>query len=184
MIQDIQSYTPTSSDKFLIDTNVLLFLYCPLGNYQQFIIQKYSSFFNDMVNAGSTLYISSQILSEFINVYLRLDFKIFQNQSGNSGAIYKRDYRSSARFGPTVAALVNTLNNQVFNVVQKLDDNFANISASNILSNIDKIDHNDAYYAELVAGTGIKVLTDDKDYEIYKTTHEIFTGNPRLISAR
>ena len=73
MIIDIKKHNPSGSESYLLDTNIWLFLYCPIGNYKKDIISKYSSFYNKLLKAHSTLYTTSLILSEFINTYLRID---------------------------------------------------------------------------------------------------------------
>lgn len=180
MIFDISNHIPSHQDKYLVDTNILLLIYCPIGNHRQEAQRQYSTYLGKILNAKSELYVTSQVLSEFINRYLRLDFKLFQKSAGRQ-VDYKRDYRGSANFNTTHAAMVPILKSQILKMCQRLDDDFSSIDLDTILTNIELIDHNDAYYAELIQHRKLGILTDDGDYSIYKGKFNIYTANKRLI---
>ncbi len=105
MIIDIQTHTPSKSEHYILDTNIWLFLYCSIGNYKRSTIKKYSSFYNKLLKADSTLYTTSLILSEFINRYLRIDCR-FNNVHIKK---YKSDYRPSQAFSETFKIIEQTV---------------------------------------------------------------------------
>lgn len=182
MVIDIQQHTPNNSDKFLVDTNILVFLFCPIANNRPSKVKKYSKYFSTLISSQSEVYITSQILSEFINVYFRIDFGLYKNRIGYV-ADYKKDYRQSQDFKKAAKTLKGIISNQVLKTFKRLDDDFNNCNIQNILNELEDIDHNDGYYAELVRNKDINILTDDSDFSIYKDSHKLFSGNPRLIGA-
>lgn len=180
MIVDIENHTPTNSDKYLIDTNILLLVYCPIASHRPDAQKQYSSYLSKLRAAKSELYVTSQVLSEFINTYFRLDFKLFQNKT--AGRLdYKKDYRNSTDFKTTHSAMIPILQSQILKMCQKLDDEFSSIDLDSVLKNIALIDHNDAYYAELIQRKRLHILTDDGDYAIYKDKFDIYTANTKLL---
>ena len=177
MIIDIRKHNPSSSEHYLLDTNIWLFLHCPIGNYRKEKITKYSSFYNKLLKAHSTLYTTSLILSEFINVYLRTDCKINEIQRDK----YKSDYRPSPAFSKTFKIIEQTVKRKMLNQVKCLDDEMSKMSFDQILHDSRRSDFNDAYMSHLVKDKGINILTDDHDFSKLVRNHKIFTGNPKSL---
>lgn len=75
-IIDICTYMPLENDKFFFDTNIWMYLYCPIGNYNKQVIGEYDGFFKKAYQARSPIFISSLVLSEFFNAWIKLDFNI------------------------------------------------------------------------------------------------------------
>lgn len=178
MIIDIRKHNPSGSEHYLLDTNIWLFLYCPIGNYREDIVSKYSFFYNKLLKAHSTLYTTSLILSEFINVYLRMDCKINETSRDK----YKSDYRPSPAFLKTFEIIEQTVKGKILNQVKCLDDEMNKMSFDQILCDSRRSDFNDAYVSNLVRGKGIDILTDDRDFSKLVRNHNIFTGNPKLLN--
>ena len=66
----------SSSDKIIIDANVLIYVYCPLnGSSSEQFASHYSSLIQKIVEAKASVYVNSLVVSEFINYWLRLDYK-------------------------------------------------------------------------------------------------------------
>lgn len=59
----VDSYQPQVNDKFFFDTNIWMYLYCPIGNYKKRIIQKYDGFLKRALQSKSSIFISSLVLS-------------------------------------------------------------------------------------------------------------------------
>ena len=178
MIVDIQTHTPSRSEHYLLDTNIWLFLYCPIGDSRRNIISKYSSFYNKLIKNHSTLYTTSLILSEFINRYLRMDCWINEKISRDK---YKSDYRPSQAFSKTFKIIEQTVKEKILNQVKCLDDEMSKMSFDQILHDSRRSDFNDAYVSNLVKGKGISILTDDYDFSKLVRNHKIFTGNPKSL---
>ncbi len=94
----ITEYTPISSDRFFFDNNIWIYIFCPLGDHRSDLVNLYNDFFGKVLDAESTIFVSSLILSEYYNRYVRLDFNIWR---GNEIRNFKNDYRPTDKFKET-----------------------------------------------------------------------------------
>ena len=168
---DINSYTPKSSDVFFFDNNIWMYLFCPLGNYNQNRQRIYSSFLQSIQTSRGTIFTTSLILSEFSNRYLRMDFEQWKRDSGNITADFKRDYVGSTQY-LKAAQEVGIQIKTIMRICEKSPDNFNAINLNQVLNHLKSIDFNDSYYIELAELSGWKIVTDDGDFTNY-TNHSL-----------
>jgi len=169
---DVNTYNPKSSDKFFFDNNIWMYLYCPIGNHNQYAVKKYSNFFSKIIDANSTIYVSSLILSEFYNTYSRLDFNIWRK---NKIKDYKKDYRHTQQFKETSETIVNTIESRILGIAKRINDEFIDLPIEEISLKCKNLDFNDSYYIELAKKTNCKIVTNDKDFLIISDDVEILT---------
>ncbi len=181
MIHNAETYSPNSSDKFLIDTNIWLFLHCPIGNHKGHIVAKYSQFFKKMLTANSQIIVCSAVVSEFLNRYVKIDYEL-RKQTDRAIQEYKKTYRPSAHYRLALKQAVTALNGKILPGAKRITDNFEVISTDNIFSHTQNVDISDGYLFELIRGQNIKILTDDSDFSHFKNDCEIYTTNPKLIA--
>lgn len=161
-VLDIKSYSPNKTDQFFIDANILFYLYCPLGDYPKNIIDEYSVFIKKVINSGSKIFISSLVLSEFINRFGRLEFELWKSTIGNPRKDYNRDFKKSNEFKTCMRLVKKIIQKQILSYITLIDDEISNLNISAILSDIDKIDFNDRYYIALAILKNLKIITHDK----------------------
>ncbi len=181
-IININNYSPVHTDKFLFDANIWLYLYCPLGSYNSAAIKNYENFLVKVIKANSTIYISSLILSEFINRYIRLDFNIKKNINPGQFAEFKKDYRPSAEYSNTIKTIRATINQQISQITKQADDNFSGYNLKDILNRIENSDFNDLCSEELSSISSFKIVTDDRDFLHAIKAIEVLTANPKLLN--
>lgn len=159
----INSYTPKSSDTFLFDNNIWMYIFCPLANFQKDKRQKtYSRFFENLLSRNLHIYINALILSEFSNRYLKLDFDLANKQN----AVYrnfKRDYVGSDRYIKTVGEIKSYLL-QIIKVCQRCSDEFNSINISEVFNLFESIGFNDSYYIHLSKKKNWIIVSDDSDF--------------------
>lgn len=170
-IVNIKNYTPKSSDVFFFDNNIWMFLFCPIGDYNQKRQKVYSSFLQSIQTSRGTIFISSLVLSEFTNRYLRMDFELWKKTTGDYSADFKKDYVSSSKYSLTVKEIKIQIN-KIMRFCEKSSDNFNAINLDNVLNHLSVIDFNDSYYIELAKLDNWKLVTDDKDFTTY-TNHSL-----------
>ena len=56
---DISTYNPTKNDSFFVDNNVWMYLFCPVGNYNEYLVNTYNTFFFKILKNKCTIYTSS-----------------------------------------------------------------------------------------------------------------------------
>lgn len=177
-IFDIEQYSPDKGERFMFDTNIWMYIFCPIGNYKMHIVRQYSSFLKKVKDTEAEIIINLLILSEFINSYLRLEFEIFKKS--NPGAEFKRDFKKNASYKGTIHNISLAVKN-ILKISKKVDDKFSSIDIENIISEFEKqnSDFNDLYYQCFCQIEKVKIVTDDRDFKF--TDNEIITGNPRIL---
>jgi predicted nucleic acid-binding protein len=153
----------SKEDKILIDTNVLLYVYCPLTSqrYDRYIAH-YTDTIQNIVDAKSTVYVNSLIISEFVNRWLRIDFQ----KSGFSN--FKQDYRSSERCKNVLKTILRELKKfyQQCNV-KSISDKFNLIDFQSEYMKYPESDFNDLIIAQNAIQYDCKILTQDNDFSQY-----------------
>lgn len=180
MITNIQNHTPKSDEHYLFDTNIWLFLFCPIANHKSFVVDKYSRFYFKILKSDAKIYTTTLILSEFINRYLRIDCTINEIAAKD----FKKTYRPSAECTNTLKLIEDTVKRKILPNVVCLDDEMTKISFDDVFRDCFSSDFTDSYFANLIRGKDISILTDDGDFSYYSLTHNIFTGNPKLIKGK
>jgi hypothetical protein len=164
---DITEYSPTALDIFFFDNNVWMYLFCPLGNYNQKRQKCYSSFLQNIQTCRSSIFVSSMVLSEFANRYLRMDFEQWKKETTNYSAEYKKDFIGTTRYKETVEEIKAQIN-QIMKCCDKTSDNFNAIDLNNVLKHFEFVDFNDSYYIELATHSNWKIVSDDDDFLGYQ----------------
>ena len=159
---NITDYIPKHSDKFFFDNNIWMYLYCPIGNYNQFVVEKYSNFFGKILDVKAKIYVSSLILSEFYNTYIRLDFNIWK---GKEKKDFKKDYRPFKQCKTTSEIIINSIESRILCVSERINDEFIDIPINKLIEKIGLLDFNDSYYVELAKKNNFKIVTNDRDFE-------------------
>jgi predicted nucleic acid-binding protein len=175
-VVNIRTYTPNFGEKLLFDTNVWMFLFCPIGDHKRGKQDVYSSFFQKAIQRNCTINTNALIISEFCNAYLRIDFGNWKKEEMNDALAFKKDYVGSNRYRETVS-LVNKAVKDILKVSVKNSDSFNSLQISNIQNSFQEIDFNDSYYIELAIVNNWKIVTDDGDYKKVNKLFSILTDN-------
>ena len=154
----LMSYQPKGDDKIFLDTNVWLYLFCPIGNYKREVIEQYSTMFYKILKSGCKIYTTSLTISEFFNTYCRIDFQIKRKENPNKYKKYKSDFRNTEEFNSLTEDICDIINNKIFKYAQKIDDNFSKIDINKILIADNNFDFNDKYFAQICEENNITLL--------------------------
>lgn len=182
-IIDISTYTPRESDKFFFDANIWMYLYCPIGNYQKDVINKYSSFLKKAYNAKSSIFISSLVLSEFFNTWIGLDFNILKGSDPSKYADFKRkDFRSTESYKNSATTIKTVVTKDIMKIAKRTDDKFENILLDELFNEIEASDFNDNYYLTMANCENFKIVTNDYDFASSKEESvPILTANNKML---
>jgi len=178
-IIDINTYDPIQSDKFFFDANIWIYLYCPIGSYRKDVIKKYSNFFKKVIEAKSSILISSLVLSEFFNAYARIEFNCLRDKEPSKYKNFKRDFRDTKKYKALVKAIRIT-SIKILDIAIRFNDQFEHINLDELFKDIEKMDFNDNYYSILASIEKFKIVTNDYDF-ILKKGIPILTANPKLL---
>ena len=154
-------YKIDKTTKILIDTNILIFAFYPL-NTNQDKVSMYTSILGKLKANNNQIFISSSVVSEFVNRWLRLDFeKNFQDDQKTK--YFKKDYRVSENYKKTITLILKTIKKIYNNYnISNIDDSYVEFDIFDRYKNID-IDFNDLILMHIAEKNDLKILTDDKD---------------------
>lgn len=179
-IVDISTYHPSKSDKFFFDANIWMYLYCPLGDYKRETIKEYDGFLKKAIQSKSSIFISSLVLSEFFNSWVRLDFNILNKSNPLK---FKTDYRNTKLYESQVLTIRTVVIRQIMQIAKRIDDKFANISLDELFEEIENSDFNDNYFLTMANLEGLKIVTNDLDFASpKKTSITILTANKKMLN--
>ncbi|MEQ6121632.1 PIN domain-containing protein [Reichenbachiella sp. MALMAid0571] len=173
----INDYSPKSSETYFLDTNVWLYLFCPIANHRDKEQRIYSSFYKLLTQGDHSIFVNSLVASEFANAYLRIDFRLWKEETKNFNADYKRDFVRSNRFISTVNQVKKSLR-VILSKAHRMTDNFNAIELDHVFSEFGRSDFNDSYYLELSRMNNWKIVTHDAD--LFKSNQldvDVITGN-------
>ena len=172
-IHNISTYSIQPEDKFFFDTQIWMYMHCSIGNYNSQLVQEFSDFYQNVREVGATIYITSMLISEFINTYSRLEFNIIKNSAGLSD--FKRDFRKNPSYKPILDSINLLTERKVIKNSVKINDEFANFSESPFFQNPNTYDFHDEYFCYLAEKLNFKIVTNDSDFQHSNYNLEIIT---------
>lgn len=171
----ITSYTFTATDELLLDANIWLLVYGPQkpGDRR---VAVYSQAFANMLAAQSRIYIDVLIVSEYINAYARMKWRLFSAAFPNF-----KQFRQSSDFKP-IAQDIAADAKQVLRHCTPIANGFELLPLSDLLDTYatGASDFNDQVLAALCQRKGLKLVTDDADFQAQGIP--IITNNRNLLT--
>ena len=176
-ILDVESYNFTSNDELFLDTNIWFFIFGPLGREEQSNYKRdiYASAFQRILKAESRIYINALVASEFINSYVRWEWK------WNKEDIPFKRFRNSDAFR-SIAHEVSVSMKKVLNHCIRTESRFNDMDAGRLLDEFaqGRIDFNDQIIREVCKKSKLKLMTDDRDFA--NQGIPLLTANKRLLA--
>jgi hypothetical protein len=157
-----------------------MFIYCPLGDYKSHIIAEYSNFLKKIKKEKSSLFVSSLVLSEFFNAYVRLEFELWKNKDCNNKEY--REFKRTQSYKDIASEVSYTIKYLILKEAERVDDRFSEMDIEELFIQIENSDLNDNYYLELVLMDQMIFVTNDGNVPSQKIKSPIITGNPRLLA--
>jgi predicted nucleic acid-binding protein len=151
--------------KFIVDTNIWLYLYSHLHEDKEREIAAYSNLLEEIIENEYEIFLPSLILSEFTNVLLRADYNYIKDSTSEEFS-FKKNYVGSANYLEKVKEIQELLE-EILNIenIVKIDDEFSNINIEKIKNSFEKIDWNDSYLIQLAKIKGATIVTHDRDFD-------------------
>lgn len=178
---NISTFHPSETNNILVDTNVLLHLFSPFSRPQA---QPYSSFYQKAVSAKCKFYLSSHVYSEYTNVLITSEERIFAQSWKNNypNTIYskKSHWRSSQELQLVANYIDTVFKNNIKDFIYVSD--FFNTNSFNVSSIVQHSDVNDQLIFHCTKMNDLLLLTDDKDMAQYSNEIQILTANQKLIA--
>lgn len=164
-----------NSDRLFFDTNIWFFIHGPQSPAPSERSRVYSGALNRALKAGSTIEVNALILSEFVNLVLRTEYR----QSLAGTASYKEfrataEYRATAEF--CAAAATSILQQSTY-----VDFNCDASTMLNLIEDFgaDQADFNDALIVHHCRQRDLILVTDDGDFRDSRL--QLLSHNPRYF---
>ena len=165
-----------ANQTFLFDTNIWMFLFCPIGNYKDKKQQSVSKFFERTLSAPqSQIVITSSIVSEFANAFLRLDWKLWQEETSSFGNNFKNVFFQSERSQLTRTTIANIIKTKILPLSERYPDSFNAINLEQVFNLYTTLDYNDAIFYNQCSQNNWIFVSDDSDFD---ALGEVFTIKP------
>ncbi len=175
---DLASYSFTSGEQILVDTNIWLYLFPAPGNPTQQFAHQYSSAFSNLVSAKAQPVLDPMVLSEYLNRYCRIEWE------GNYKSKYEKykKFRQSSDF-QTVVSSAQAFAKRILHFCNihsvSADELDLNQALKDFVSG--QVDYNDALLVDICKKRNLKLMTNDADFQ--RGGIEVLTTNPRLLNA-
>lgn len=163
MIDVSSLYKISDNEKVFVDTNILIYLFSPdFVSSNEKDIAQYSKILEILLQKNAQIFISSVVVSEFINRILRIDYE----KNKDVYPDFKRDYRKSQKYKETLNLILKELR-KILRLSHKINDSF---STFDLLSwyqrdNNQNLDFNDLQIAFIIEQNNLKLLSNDSDFE-------------------
>ena len=163
MIDVSSLYNISKNEKVFIDTNILIYLFSPdFVSSNEKYIEQYSKILEILLQNNAQLYISSVVVSEFINRILRIDYE----KNKDFYPDFKQDYRKSQKYKETLNLILKELK-KILKISHKINDTFGDFDLLSWYQrdNNQNLDFNDLQIAFIIEKNHLKLLSNDSDFE-------------------
>lgn len=176
-VHNAAHYQIKPTDVLFFDANIWIYIYAPLQSPPK-RADCYSELYTNAISEKIKIATSWIILSEFTNRIMRLEYEKFLKIQAHNGRKYLfKDYRQKE--GSQVAfhtsALARKIIQRTFMIGHTCERSFCEDVLNAFGGNVD---FNDAVIAHDVALQGMKIVTDDIDFNQIPDI-EIITANPK-----
>ena len=163
-VNKIKDYEIHSVDVFFFDTNVWMYVFGPMAGAKTLQQRYYSQLLRDIGTARASVFVSSLVITEYVNACLQIEFRNWKKKPENVAKTnFKRDFRPTQDYKDALRSVKSQVKD-ILAVSTQIPDGFNNIDVMPLFDWND-IDFNDAYYMRLCDKQSNKVtlVTDDKD---------------------
>lgn len=177
-------FTKCSDEKFILDTNALLWAFYP--NSQSSCLQAacYSNFIAQLITANKKIYIPMFNFCEAINVIEKIEHKIYKKNSRNN--IKLKDYRAIPLERQKLKNVLELFVEQIENIsnIIILEQNLELNLPKTFINDFSKhrLDLFDIFLIDISNKSNFSIITDDKDFLSVNCNSNIYTCNQTILS--
>jgi predicted nucleic acid-binding protein len=155
------------------DANVLIYLFWPTGS--PIWEERYASVYGALISQKNTLLVDYLVVSEVINVALRVEYKKYLL---TTPLISFKDYRNSPDGQSAVNDIYLIVKHSILEMFDTVEKTFSKGEMENFLL-YDNLDFNDKAIVSTCKLNNFVLITNDKDF--ITSEIDILTGNPLLL---
>lgn len=161
---------------YFFDTNVWVFIFAPIAGTDKRKQSCYSKLLKEICSLDATIFVSSLVLSEYVNAVLRIGFKQWKNSNGIQNADFKFDYRVTNDYLTTLKDAVCQVE-EILKICKKRPDDFHIIDLKSVLDQMNQnADYNDSYYVKDCEKMHMIFVSDDTDIQKIQSSIKLITA--------
>lgn len=157
-----QDFKAQADHKYYFDNNIWMYIFCPIGNYNQDFQIKSSRILSQIKSKGGSIFINHIVLSEFSNAYIRLEFNKWKSGITDGKNDYKKHFKITQLYQDTQIEILASLK-RIIKLTQQCNE-LVEEEIISVINNMSAIDFNDSYYIELCKKENLKLVSNDIDF--------------------
>ena len=171
----VENYDFGPHDELFLDANIWLYIYAPHAPRDR-RVEIYSQALDRVLAAQSRVYIDVLVVSEFINTYARIKWRLVAPDIKRF-----KEFRKSPDFNPVAQEISDNVN-RVLNHCSRIESGFEVLSIGDLLDDYaaGDSDFNDQVITELCKLKGLRLITHDGDFRGQGIP--VLTANKHLLS--
>lgn len=176
-INNIDEHQYDKSDKFFFDANIWLYIYGPVANVKQQVINRYSFAWKRILSTKCKIYVDVLILSEFINRFIRLRKNVLPEWKEESLS----KYRKSNEFKVVTKEIADSCR-RILDCCLTTDSGIEHVDINTLMDQYSRgeSDFNDLIIDHICKLNNFILVTHDSDFK--NSNVAILTTNKRLLS--
>lgn len=159
----VKDYTVGPDDTFFFDTCVWICIFAPIAGYKLYKQKAYSSLLAEIRSRGAFIWINSQVVAEYVNASLRIEFEQWKKRKSLYQADFKHDYRSTPEYLSALQEIKNQMHD-ILSLTQRHPDDFHSMNVEKLIDDMGQtMDYGDVLMTTYCKKDRITLVTDDGD---------------------
>jgi predicted nucleic acid-binding protein len=162
--------------KILFDANIWIYIFCEIGEFRKYYVDKYSKAFFILLKTPNTIYTDLIVISEFIIRYLMISFENYIKRENLLTFDYKKDYRKTSDFEEAWTSVCDIVSMKILSKSLIINSDYNQTSIKKLLRKDQfETDFNDKHIINLCEIENMFLMTNDADFK--NTDLNIITEN-------
>ena len=179
--KDLTMENFTHTDRILVDTNIWLLTKNPYRAQSDTAkVARYDSYLNDLIDSGANLFITTEIIGEYLNRLLRNAFTAWKKIIHDDEADFKRGFRRSdnQHYVDAFEYATSVIRDEILSLPNMVLLDTRSERTAEIIKNSDcnSLDFTDELLISTAKANRLSVFTDDKDYLKKDISLTVFTA--------
>jgi len=159
----LKDVDPKGSHSYLIDTNMWVYLFSPIGSTQQKLQDSIGKFIENCQRVDAGIVTTSFIVAEFFHVTLGISFDQWVKARGSSNPVtLKKDFRPTDEYAESIHFITSTIE-KICKIATRQQDSFETIDVDNVLKNCSHAEYFDNHMLELSNQKKWFIVSNDRD---------------------
>lgn len=159
----VKDYTVGPADTFFFDTCVWICIFAPIAGSKLYKQKAYSSLLADIRSCGAFIWINSQVVAEYVNASLRIEFDQWKKRKALYQADFKHDYRTTAEYLSALHEIKNQMHD-ILSLSQRHPDDFHSMNVDDLIDEMGQtMDYGDVIMVSYCQENCVTLVTDDRD---------------------